>query len=282
MLVLSAHRGLQPRETRVPDPARHGTVVGGRSATLMRPLRTKEGVRTFHGCVETGVSYEVIAPPRRELPELAMYTDRGLAPGGRDDERLHGVALDAIERRWLVGEVQDPDRDEVDARSQPVLVGQVQLHPGLLQLDLTGGTFDLDLVGLEDPSPIRVRSTQFAAVVGFSSAASTASAVASTFCSAASTRFEVDRNWPWDCSSFAFSSSMVFCWAWITRHISSALGGPAAPAVSGTTAVARRPPSSSPTQTLARVATSLLPSFLFCGHARPSRVEFPAPQHNLK
>jgi hypothetical protein len=155
-LILSARRGLQPREARVPDPARHGTVVGGRLGHIGAATPDQEGVRAFRGCVEAGVSYEVIAPPRCELPELAVYTDRGLAPGGRDDEGLHGIALDAVEGRWPVRQVPDPDWNELDAGAQPVFVDQVQLHPGLLQLDLTGGTLDLDLVGLEDPIAVLI------------------------------------------------------------------------------------------------------------------------------
>ena len=55
-----------------------------------------------------------------------------------------------------MGQVQDPDRDEIDAGPYPVLVGHVQLHPGLLQLDLTGGALDLDLVGLQDPIAVLI------------------------------------------------------------------------------------------------------------------------------
>ena len=34
--------------------------------------------------------------------------------------------------------------------------GHIQLHPGLLQLDLTGGALDLDLVGLQDPITVLI------------------------------------------------------------------------------------------------------------------------------
>src|SRR5207237_675861 len=91
--------------------------------------------------VEAGHSVELVAKP---LGELAEDADAGFAPGAGNDELVDVRAIDAVEARRLVVDVDDADGHEDEPAAQVDLLAQEAVEIGLLDLDLAlvGGRAD--------------------------------------------------------------------------------------------------------------------------------------------
>src|SRR6266542_1258281 len=127
-----------------PHAAEHPCV---RELRLLMPLPDRR-LRREAARVEAVHEVELVAQAFRELAEDA---DPRLAPGARDDERVDVRAVDAVEARGLVVDVDDPDGHQDDAAANVELPVEEPVQVGLLDLDLpavVGGAdrvLDLDL-----------------------------------------------------------------------------------------------------------------------------------------
>jgi len=126
----------------------------------MRPVKARSSATAS---LQDGVE----APARRDLAGKHGPAD---PPGGGDDVRLHRVALDAVETRWLVHFVEEASRDQEQAGAGAQALVEVHFQIALLEIDtavevgIDGRMFVFDLGEETDPIGELVTEEQNGAV----------------------------------------------------------------------------------------------------------------------